>query len=216
MKQLFLPVVALFALIACNDAGSKTTGADSTKSAKDSVAVALDTPIDSAKMMEACTAFATTGPMHELLAKEGGNWTDDVSIWMAPNTPPSKMAATSSVSMILGGHYQQVKYSGSMEGMQFEGLSTTAYDNARKKFINTWMDNFGTGMIYLEGDYDKATKTIHYKGTQTDPVTAKQVSIRQDLTINGDGTETMTMYGPPMGTNGAEFKMMEVVSKRTK
>jgi hypothetical protein len=32
--------------------------------------------------------------------------------------------------------------------------------------------------------------------------------------MNGDGTETMTMYAPPIGGGGAEFKMMEVVSKR--
>ncbi len=123
------------------------------------------------------------------------------------------MTSGSTISMILGGRYQQAVHKGSMDGQPFEGISTSGYDNARKKFVNSWIDNMGTGMITLEGDYDSTTKTIHYVGFETDPVTAKKIPIKQNVTFNADGTQTMTMFAPPMG-GGTEFKTMEILMKR--
>jgi hypothetical protein len=36
--------------------------------------------------------------------------------------------------------------------MPFEGISTLGYDNAKKTFFSTWIDNMGTGMMVMEGN----------------------------------------------------------------
>jgi Protein of unknown function (DUF1579) len=46
--------------------------------------------------------------------------------------------------MILGGRYQQSTTKGSFNNMPFEGISLLGYDNAKKVFMNSWVDNMGT------------------------------------------------------------------------
>ena len=46
-----------------------------------------------------------------------------------------------------------------MMGMPFQGMSTMAYDNGKKTFMSTWIDNMGTGILETEGTYDAGTKT---------------------------------------------------------
>ncbi|RYG32008.1 MAG: DUF1579 domain-containing protein, partial [Chitinophagaceae bacterium] len=101
-----------------------------------------------------------------------------------------------------------------MMGMPFEGHSTLGYDNAKKTFVNTWIDNAGTGIMYLEGPYDAATKTITLTGKCVDPVagTGKEMNVRQVIKEIDPKHHVMEMYGP--GPDGKEFKMMEVHSHR--
>lgn len=51
-----------------------------------------------------------------------------------------------------------------MMGMPFEGHGTLAYDNHRKMFVSTWIDNMGSGIMVLEGTYDDASKTLTLMG----------------------------------------------------
>ena len=95
-----------------------------------------------------------------------------------------------------------------MMGMQFEGLSTTAYDNARKVFINTWIDNGGTGLAVIEGPYDSTTKTTTMKGKMVDPSTGKNMDIKETIQYVDAKTMLMTMY--MTGGSGKEAKSMEV------
>jgi hypothetical protein len=44
----------------------------------------------------------------------------------------------------------------------FKGMGMDGYDNVKQKFVSSWGDNMGTGIILLEGDYDPATKTFTY------------------------------------------------------
>jgi hypothetical protein len=38
------------------------------------------------------------------------------------------------------------------------------YDNAKKKFVSTWIDNMGTGMMTAEGEWNPSKKSIEFKG----------------------------------------------------
>ena len=40
-------------------------------------------------------------------------------------------------------------------------------------FVNTWIDNFGTGMMYMTGSWDEKSKVISLTGTMTDPISGK-------------------------------------------
>ncbi len=157
---------------------------------------------------QAWMAYATPGPMHEMLAKSNGMWNEDVAFWMAPGTPPQKMTSTCMNRMIMGGRYLQGNTRGNFNGMPFEGTSTTAYDNAKKVFINTWIDNMGTGIMTVEGPYNETTKTVEMKGMMVDPMSGKEIAVRQTLKFVDDKNQVMEMYNTPNG--GKEFKSMEI------
>ena len=143
-----------------------------------------------AEMMAAWENWMKPGDMHAWMAKSDGTWSGDVNTYFDPSNP-EKSKATMTSRMVFNGLYQITEYKGNMMGMPFEGMGTLAYDNAKKEFINTWIDNMGSGLMILTGHYDKATKTLHLKGNQTDPMSGKDMPIRQTVEYPNDNTQIM-------------------------
>lgn len=170
-------------------------------------------PMDPAAFEKAMKDFSTPGDMHKWMAKFNGTWEATVVGFMDPSKPDSSKA-TNTNSMIMNGLYQMGKFSGRMMGRPFEGQSTMAYDNAKKMFVNTWIDNLGSGIIVMTGTYDEKTKTLNLKGQQTDPMSGKDSDIREELTMIDDDSYTLAMYGT--GMDGKEAKFMEGTFKRRK
>jgi Protein of unknown function (DUF1579) len=168
----------------------------------------------SADPMKAWQDFMTPGSMHKWLEKTNGTWEAEVSQWMDPAAPPTKTKATNVQSSVMGGRYVIGKFTSTMMGQPMEGMSTMGYDNAKKMFISTWVDNLGTGIVQMSGTYDEATKTLNLKGHQTDPMTGKDSEIREEMKMIDDNTYTMTMYGA--GMDGKEMKFMEGTFKKKK
>jgi hypothetical protein len=162
-------------------------------------------------MDKAWMTYMTPGPMHEMLAKSNGEWNQEVTMWMAPGAPPMKSMSTCTNRMILGNRYQESKASGTFNNMPFEGSGITGYDNAKKVFVSTWIDNMGTGVMTVEGSYDDKTKTINYHGKSVDPMTGKDTPIRETYKIVDDNTQVMEMF---MTQNGKEMKTMEIKMTR--
>jgi hypothetical protein len=157
--------------------------------------------------MKAMMAYMTPGDVHKMMAKSAGTWTGAISMWMQPGAQPMTMTGDSKIEMILGGRYLQEKSTGTMMGMPFEGQGTTAYDNAKKIFISTWIDNAGTGLMYLEGKWDDANKSINFSGKMVDPSTGKDLAVREVLKFVDDNTHTLEMY---ITADGKEYKSMEI------
>jgi hypothetical protein len=156
---------------------------------------------------KAWMAYMTPGPIHQMIAKSDGDWKGDVSMWMAPGAPPTKSTADCTNKMIMGGRYQESKYKGTMMGMPFEGMGLMAYDNARKVFLSSWIDNMGTGMMNMEGVWDDNTKSITFTGKSVDPMTGKDMDFKEVFKLIDDNTQEMAMYTQ---MNGQEFKTMEI------
>ncbi len=218
MKHFTLTICATTLLLfSCNNSGEKTDAAttDSPKTeqpvTKDAAPAAMP---DSAAMMKAWMDFATPGAMHTWMAKTNGTWEAEVSNWMAPDAPPMKSKAINVQSSVLGGRYVIGKFTGTMMGQPFEGMSTMGYDNAKKLFTSTWVDNMGTGIVHMTGTYDEATKTLNLKGHQTDPMTGKDSDMREEMKMIDDNTYNMTMYGTSI--DGKEMKFMEGTFKKKK
>jgi len=157
--------------------------------------------------MKAWQAYMTPAENHKALAKDVGKWKTETNSYMEPNTPAVKSTGTAEVSMILGGRYQQSVYKGNMMGMPFEGISVVGYDNSKKAFVNSWIDNMGTGMMYMEGKWDATGKKITYTGKCIDPATGKDMSVRQVVTIESDKSQSMEMF---MIQDGKETKSLEI------
>lgn len=94
------------------------------------------------------------------------------------------------------------------------GQSISGYDNAKKTYISTWIDNMGSGIIKMTGNYDASGKVLTLKGTQTDPMTGGDSDVREEIKWIDDNSYTMTMYGT--GMDGKEMKFMEGTFKRKK
>ena len=165
-------------------------------------------------MMKNWQDYMTPGKEHQMMASWNGNWKTEMTMWMAPEAPPSKTTGTLVNEMLMDGRYQQSRHSSTWEGMPFEGISTLAFDNAKKVFISTWIDNMGTGIMTGEGPWDEAAKTITIKGKMIDPSTGKEMDYREVFRIMDADNQLMEMYAP--GSDGKEFKTMEIKYTRGK
>ena len=161
--------------------------------------------------MDAWMAYMTPGPPHKMIEQSNGEWTEEISMWMAPGTEPMKTTGKCVNTMILGGRYQQSTHSSNFMGMPFEGIGILAYDNARRVLQSSWIDNMGTGIMYMEGTWDDASKSCTMTGKTTDPMTGKQKDARQVFTVIDNNNQKMEMY---MTEDGKEFKTMEILWKR--
>lgn len=157
--------------------------------------------------MKAWTAYMTPGNEHKQMANSVGQWKASTKMWMDPKEPPMMMDARATNEMILGGRYLVSHYHGEMMGMPFEGVSTLGYDNATKKYVSSWVDNMGTGMMYMEGKWRDDIKGLEFKGMGVDPSTGKEVKMRQTFIIKDDKTQIMEMYDEK---TGKEVKTMEI------
>ncbi len=158
--------------------------------------------------MKVLMAYSTPGEVHSLLAKSTGTWTGAITMWSQPGTPPINATGESKDEMILGGRYLQTKSTGNFMGMPFEGIGITGYDNAKKIFVNSWIDNMGTGIMYLEGAWDASTKSINLTGKMVDPSTGKDIPVREVMKFIDDNNKIMEMYY--VMPDGKEFKSMEI------
>lgn len=222
MKLLTITICAAAFCMSCNN---ESTTADSKSNDTAKVASSTDTNNDakpeerpdSATSMKNWMSYMTPGKEHEMLAASNGTWSGEVTMWESPDKEPMKSTMTATSKMVLGNRYQQTVNKGNMMGMPFEGISTVGYDNSKKVFMSTWIDNMGTGVMSGEGTWDEATKSIMFKGKMVDPTltNGKTCDYREVFTFIDKDNQKMEMYCPDPKT-GKEFKNMEIIMKRKK
>lgn len=206
MKNLFFAACTAFLFIAC-DKVKMDVKTEKTEEWK---------PVDSAAANKAWMEYATPGDMHKMLAKSDGVWNGANTTWMENGGKPMTSTSEATNKMIFEGRYQVSEHKGNFMGMPFEGMSITGYDNAKKKFVSSWLDNMGTGIMSMEGEWNASTKSIEFKGKMTDPTRpGKDCDIREVYTFIDDNTQKLEMYGPDSKT-GKEFKTMEIIFTRKK
>lgn len=170
--------------------------------------------MDSATMMKNWQSYMTPSDAHKMMKGYEGKWKQDILMWHAPGTEPEKSKSESEIKMIMGDRYMVESHKGTMMGMPFEGLNTLAYDNAKKKYISTWIDNVGTGLMVMEGDWDAKSNSITFKGEMVDPAAGdgSTMKMKQVWTAVDKNNHTFMMYG--ILPDGTEWKIMEIRSTR--
>lgn len=217
-RTLLLFSTAVLLLAACknekknDDAKKETTGETGPKKEEGKSEPAAMP--DSATMMKNWQDYMTPGEMHKMMASWNGNWEGDVTYWMMPGEPEQKSKSSNVNKMILNGLYQQSDHTGEMMGMPFAGQSLVGYDVHRNEFVNTWVDNMGSGIMFMRGPWDAATKTITLKGKMVDPGTKQDVDVKQTYTIIDENTHEMKMFMPT--PDGKEFQTMNIRYTRKK
>jgi hypothetical protein len=153
------------------------------------------------------------GPEHEVLMKDVGTWDATVEMFAAPGAPASVSKGTETVSM-LGGFWQVTRFKSEMMGQPFEGMGTTGFDPAKKKYVGTWVDSMTPGLSTSEGSYDPATQT--FTGMMEGPdMTGKVTRMRETVEWKDPDTRVFTMYAPK-AADGKEPVAMRITYKRRK
>jgi hypothetical protein len=215
MKKLSLVLSAAVFLFACNsNTKSESKTDDSTNVKSDSITNTVRPEVDSATAMKNWQEYMTPGDMHKMMASWDGTWVGNVSMWM-PGAPEQKSTSIAENKMIMNGLYQEATHTGNMMGAPFNGKSMLAYDNFKKQFISTWIDNMGSGVMVMNGTWDSTSKTISFTGKSMDPSTRMDCNMRETFQVVDDSTHVMQMFGPDPKT-GKEMKMMEITYKRKK
>jgi hypothetical protein len=162
-------------------------------------------------MMEAYMKAATPGEHHKHLAMMEGNWKTATKMWMAPNATPTESSGSCENKMVLDGRYLHQDCSGPAMmpgGPEFHGVGVTGYDNVQKKYVSTWMDNMGTGIMQATGTCEDGGKVHKMSGTYVDPLTNKTKNFRWVSRMSAPNTEVFEFYDE--GPDGKEFKTMEI------
>lgn len=166
-----------------------------------------------AEMMKKWQEFATPGEPHKILAGFAGKWKYTSKWWEAADAKPEESKGTSNNKMIMGGRFLQQEVKGKSMGMPFEGLGVIGYDNLKKKYESTWLDNMGTGTMKGTGDYDATTQTLKESGEASCPMTDNKAKpFKSEWKVVSKDNFTLTMWGP--GKDGKEYKQMELDFKR--
>jgi hypothetical protein len=169
------------------------------------------------EMMKQMMELAKLNENHKLLSDLNGNWNYTIKFWMSsdPNAKPEESKGTAVRKSIMGGRYcvmdvtgkmQMPGEDGKMKDVQFKGMGIEGYDNVKKKFVGSWIDNMGTGIAYAEGTYDPATKTFTYM-TEMEPVPGMKSQVREVLRVPDNNHMTLEWYE---NQSGQEKKAMEI------
>ncbi len=178
-----------------------------------------DQPAKMSKEMQAHMAKArkagSAGPGHAIFKNLEGTWSVESTAWMQPGAAPAKSTGSSSMKLVLGGRFLEQTFTGNWHGHPFEGIGFIGYDNVRKEYTSTWMDNMSTGMTQSTGKYNAATKTVSETGTFSCPFANDPNKwFRSEWKLTNKDNHTFTMY--VKDSAGKEFKSMEIVYKRSK
>ena len=174
---------------------------------------------DMQKMME----MTKLNENHKLLTDSVGNWSYTVKMWMNgdPSSKPDISKGTATRKAIMDGRFVVMDVTGKMDmpgpdgkvqSMTFKGHGLEGYDNVKKKFVGTWMDNMGTGIMMSQGDYDPSTKTFTYN-SEVEMMPGMKTPIREVLKINDKDHMTFEWYE---NRGGQDVKTMEINYTRSK
>jgi uncharacterized protein DUF1579 len=145
------------------------------------------------EMMKQMMEMGKVNENHKLLSSLDGTWNYKIKFWMNgdPSSKPEESSGTAIRKSMMGGRFTVMDVSGKMKmpgpdgkmkETEFKGQGIDGYDNAKQKFVGSWVDNMGTGIMMSEGTYDPATKTMTYTADYQMTPSMKQ-QIREVITL---------------------------------
>jgi len=172
---------------------------------------------DMEKMMQQMMEMGKPNENHKLLTGLDGNWDYTVKMWMDGDTSkkPQESKGTAVRKSIMDGRFVEMDVTGKMQmpgpdgkpkEMTFKGHGMEGYDNAKKKFVGTWMDSMGTAIMMSEGTYDPATKSFTYI-SEMEPLPGMKIPVREVLKVTDNNHMSFEWYE---NQGGQEKKTMEI------
>lgn len=127
------------------------------------------------------------GPEHEVLKKLEGTWDTTMK------AGGMEFKGTVTYKMEVGGLWLVSNLESDLGGQKFFGKGLDSYDTNKKKYVGIWVDSMSTSPMMMEGNYDKAKKSMTMSGEgpgmDGKPTKYKSVTVMPD-----DDTINMQMY----------------------
>jgi hypothetical protein len=164
---------------------------------------------DQADMMKKWQDYMTPSAAHKHFEKICGTWNAEIIQYMGGQEMKAEGKAV--FEMILGGRYMKSSFIATIMDMPMEGFGLDAYDNLTKEYISIWLDNMGTGVLYMKGKYDEVSKSYIYTGEMVDPMTGKNVKTK---TVTKHVNDNKTIFDMYNGEGAQETKSMTVTYTR--
>lgn len=167
--------------------------------------------------MKKWAELSLPGEPHELLARFAGAWDYQATWWMSGEGEGNASNGTAVYHTLMGGRFVQGHYQGAPQKdcpmPPMEGLDIIGFDNLRKEFQSTWIDNMATHQMHTTGTYDAKSNQMVMTGTQDDFVTGKKNQpIRTVTTLVDNNNHTYEMF--TLDKHGKEFRALLVKSSR--
>jgi Protein of unknown function (DUF1579) len=169
---------------------------------------------DMQEMMKKWMEMATPGEGHKHLGQFVGKWDTAMRMWWeGPGKPPAESKGTSEIKWMLDGRFLLEESSGQMMGMPYRGMSIMGYDNFKKKYVVSYIDNMGTAMFTGEGKFDMANKVLTMHGKMDEPMTGEHdKTVKYVTRVLGKDKYIFEMFDEVGGPN--EYKTVEITYTR--
>lgn len=170
--------------------------------------------MDPQEAMKKYQEASTPGAGHRALDHYVGSWDIAVKMWWeGPDKPPAETTGTAEVKWILGGRYLQENLTCQMMGQTLQGIGTTGYDNLKKKYVTSFIDNMSTALITSEGTVDASGKVLTSYGKMDDAVTGERdKAVKYVSRIISKDKHVFEIYD--LAGTPKEFKAMEMTYTR--
>mgnify|MGYP005814731275 CR=1 FL=1 len=165
----------------------------------------------SAQETDPWSVYITPSEVHQQLSKYVGDFEMEMTMWMNPGTEPMMVKVNSKHETILGGRFLEMTQSGNMMGMDYASVMTLGFNNTSKTFMLTTLTNMGTGILSLEGGWEKDKQIAVLKGQMTDPVNNGVINITQKITFIDDNTlliENFDQSGDTPEQKSIQYKLI--------
>jgi hypothetical protein len=164
-----------------------------------------------AEMMAQWQMAMTPAAGHKRLEPLVGTFRARTEFVMAPGMPPQFHDGTSENRWVLGGRYLQQTYNGMAMGMPFEGIGYTGYDNPSKRYVGTWMDTFGTGLMISVGAGRPSDSKIAFVTEAIEP-SGRKIVFDSIIKVKDNDNHSYEMW--TKAPNGKRFRNMLVTYAR--
>jgi hypothetical protein len=164
-----------------------------------------------AEMMAQWQAAATPSAGHARLMSMVGTWRATTTFTMTPGAPPQVHPGSSVHRLVLGGRYLEQVYKGTAMGMPFEGIGYTGYDNVQQRYVGSWMDTFGTGMMTSVGVGRPTDDRIDFSCEAVEPSGQKRI-FEAIIRIRDHAHHSYEMW--TKDPNGKKYRTMIVEYER--
>ena len=131
--------------------------------------------------------FPKPGPEHEVLKQLVGTW--DTTMKFGGGEAKGVVTA----KMDLGGMWMVSSLESELFGQKYFGKGMDSYDATKKKYIGIWVDSMSASPMVMEGDYDKAKKTLTLAG-QGPGMDGKPTKYKSTSEFTDENTMNFTMY----------------------
>ena len=184
---------------------------------------AADAKPNDAEMMKQMMEMSKLNENHKLLGSLAGTWSYTVKFWMGSdlNAPPTESKGVAVRKPVMDGRYYSLDVTGKMKmpgpdgkpkDFTFKGMGLEGYDNVKKKFVGTWVDNMGTGVMMSEGSYDPGTNSVTYT-SEIEMMPGVKTKVRSVVKITDKDHHVFEWYE---NRGGKEVRSMEISYTRKK